>query len=323
MSAKPELILHIGRHKCGTSSLQRFLCANDRALEELGLHYTVLHRQPYAHHPVAHFYADSGSLDETAVAGFWNHLVDHPRSIVSSEAFQNIDPQRMVPHLKDFEVTIVAYFREPLDYLYSSYAQRVKAGNTAATFEEYAAHFYVPYHDFMAAWQAALPHATIKARLFDRAQFHAGDVRADFMKLAGLDETQLSALDYVSEDGNPSIGGPLLEFVRALVPHRVQFGEDWWEFYAAVQRLALEDPALRARPTVPRMVQQQIRDRHYEQNLRFERDFLPPEQHFSYEGFPEGSFKVGLLGNDAEEICKKLSRHKPVIAQLLKKYGVC
>ena len=322
MSARPELILHIGRHKCGTSSLQRFLCANDRALEGLGFHYPALHRQPYAHHPVAHHYADSGNLDGAATSEFWNHLAGYPRSIVSSEAFQNIDPQRLAPHLAAFTVTIVAYFREPLDYLYSSYAQRVKAGNTAASFEEYAAHFYVPYHDFMTAWQAAFPDATIKARLFDRTRFHAGDVRADFMKLAGLDETRLGELVYLSEDGNPSIGGPLLEFVRRLVPYRDQFGENWWELYAAVQRLALEDPAFRARPSVPQMIQQQIRDRHFEQNLGFERDFLPPDQRFSYAGFREGPFKVGLLRNDAEEICKKLSRHKPVIAPLLEKYGL-
>ena len=317
MEDRPELILHIGRHKCGTSSLQRFLSANDETLAAHGFHYPRAQRQPYAHHPVAHYYAGTGALPEQDVQEFWSALAAHPRSVVSSEAFQNIDPHRLAPHLSAFRVTLVAYFREPLDYLHSSYAQKVKAGNTDATLEDYAAHFYVPYHDFMRAWQEALPHAALKVRLFERQHLARADVRADFLILAGMPEAAMATFPFPDEDGNPSIGGSLLEYVRQLVPRRADFGEDWWELYAAVQELALSDPAYRVRPAMPMRLQEEIRARHFDQVERFERDFLPPDCKFSCRLFPEGRFITDVADDEARAIARQLCSIRPGLVHYL------
>lgn len=312
MSGRPKLVLHIGRHKCGTSSLQRFLSANGDALRAHGYHYPTAHRQPYAHHPVAHAYAGDAPAVDTAA--FWRDVASSPASIVSSEAFQNIDPSRLAPDLEAFDVTVVAYFREPLDYLLSSYAQKVKAGNTDVTLEDYAAHFHVPYHDFATAWQKALPQASFKAGLFERAHLARADVRHDFLIRCGLREAALDAFVYPDEDGNPSIGGDLLEVVRALVPHKAAFGSAWWQLYAAVQQLALADARHRERPPMPADVQQAVRQRHREQIAGFERDFLAQNLRFSERSFPVGPFRTGISQEGAEEIRKALIKAQPSLA---------
>jgi hypothetical protein len=312
MSGKPKLMLHIGRHKCGTSSLQRFLSANAGVLERHGISYPVLHRQPYAHHPVAHAYGGNG-VDTGA---FWQVVAASSAAIVSSEAFQNIDPASLAPDLDGFDVTILAYFREPLDYLLSSYAQKVKAGNTAATLEDYAAHFHVPYHDFAFAWQAAFPQANLRFRLFESAHLSGQDVRRDFLLQCGLAPAALDDFAFAAEDGNPSIGGDMLEFVRALVPDRAAWGENWWLLYEAVQRLALADARYRARPPMPAAMQDAVRQRHQVQVAGFERDFLPSGQRFTVKSFPEGPFCAGISREAAEEIRQALTMSQPSLEPL-------
>ncbi|WP_262689472.1 hypothetical protein [Kordiimonas aestuarii] len=320
MTDKPKLYLHIGRHKCGTSSLQRFLAKNTAALEGAGYYYPAHMRQPFAHHPVAHFYAGlyAGEPERPSqIERFWADVADHAVSVVSSEAFQNIDPARLEVALAPFDLTIIAYFREPLDYLISSYAQKVKAGNTAATLEDYAAGFYVPYHDFLSGWQAAFPSAGLRIRAFCRDTLLNADVRHDFLAQIDLPQAVRDTLTFVKEDGNPSIGGDLLEFARTLVPHKQELGEVWWQLYEAVQRVALEYPIYREKPAMPEQVQKAVRDRHAAQMRFFLRDFLPEWPTMAETRVPEGDFRDGLTMRAVNDVYGRVLKADPALKMSL------
>jgi hypothetical protein len=53
-----KLILHIGRHKCGTTSIQRALFGNREELARLGFFYPMPHKPEIAHHWVANALSD-------------------------------------------------------------------------------------------------------------------------------------------------------------------------------------------------------------------------------------------------------------------------
>ena len=97
-----KLILHIGRHKSGTTAIQRFLRKNGDFLTSNGFYYPQTGTRGAAHHEISEpmqrrytrqnkqFSPDSNPLlaqlrDEIAAA-------DQQKIILSSEAFQNCDP---------------------------------------------------------------------------------------------------------------------------------------------------------------------------------------------------------------------------------------
>ena len=212
----------------------------------------------------------------------------------------------MVPALAAFDLSVIIYVREPLDYLFSAYAQRVKAGNTDARLEQYAASFYVPYNDFVMAWQRAFPAARLCVRVFERAKLVRSDVRYDFLNLIGLPEESWHRLDIAQEDGNPSIGGDLLEFVRTLVPHKNTLGEAWWQLYAAVQTLALRHEAFRAKPAMPLEAQQLVRRRHHDQLVDFERNFLREGITLAIRDFPDENYRESITLADFDMILDQI-----------------
>ena len=214
----PEIFLHIGRHKSGTSSLQHFFASNAETLKRLGYHYPEAMRQGIAHHKLANFFSDkhlNSAEDTQEYQRFCQEIQQAEHVIISSEALQNLHPSQIKPHLQG-SVNIIVYIREQAEYAISSYAQAVQNQKITLSFKEYEAkRFNADYARFLAAWESTFGRDAITVKLYDRKEFAGGDVCLDFLSVLGLANTK-EQFCFSQQDRNPSIGGSLLEFKRRL-----------------------------------------------------------------------------------------------------------
>jgi hypothetical protein len=135
---KPNLILHIGSPKTGTSSIQKALINNKELLNEYGYHYLeCLRWHDGAHHELAFSIRDKsyGELSfclEDSLNKIETEVkeTEIDNIIISSEILfydTEKDIESFIKLKKLFRsITLVCYLREPFDYLESLYKQMIK-----------------------------------------------------------------------------------------------------------------------------------------------------------------------------------------------------
>ena len=215
-----RVILHIGRQKTGTSSIQHCLHRNIDLLSAVGILYPKHGRGGrVAHHDIAKALnpnLQQSQINPTQIAK--NILAERQKEediiIVSSEAFQNI---RDLANVKEFlaalspeTITIICYFREHLDFAISAYRQFVHAQKIYKPFRTYLAGRFESQKNLIENWKNL---GDVKLKWFDHQSLENDDVVVDFLKTAGLN------LKLPSLQSNPSIGGDLL-FLKLLYNYR-------------------------------------------------------------------------------------------------------
>jgi hypothetical protein len=211
-----KVILHIGRHKSGTSSLQGFLHTNSDILKEMGVLYPNTGRgKQVAHHRLASFLerpeCDSKEYQQLK-AQLKLEASNFDSIIISSEGFQNCkDLDGLRDFFGDYHLHVVVYFREILDYLQSAYAQSVQNTNESRDFELYAEQTKLNYQAFYNRWAEIAD--SISAHYFHRSALKNQDIIDDFLSISGLDlQKSKSEFKQLEGEANPSIGGNLLYF---------------------------------------------------------------------------------------------------------------
>ena len=234
-----RLILHIGRHKSGTSSLQHWLSNSRQQLSAQG----VLYPFSGSDNKIAHHFL-AGQLNTRKSAGeALNEILTGIKQeekgervlLISSEAFQNI---KETTRLKEFieelnikEVEVVCYVREHLDYAISAYRQMVHAKTTFQTFAEYCVRFR-DTKPFMSRWKDV---GNLQLAWYDRSLLVQGDVISDFCHRVGIKGQSDLPLEK-----NPSIGGNLLAYKLAANRAALKVGT-----YNSLSRLASVEPRFR------------------------------------------------------------------------------
>ena len=202
-------IVHVGRHKTGTTALQRSLAAASAELMQHGVLYPETGRCPFGHHDLADPIAEL--VSESSAAPLLYELRDEidskkPNSVlVSSEALQGVAPDRLAAVFPPKETTVVLYIREQVDYLISGYAQRVQATDLCVTFEEYADQHRnaVNYLPWLRRFERAFGRANMVVRVYDRDLLVGGSTLTDFVSALGLGELPIEKSSGV--DANPSL----------------------------------------------------------------------------------------------------------------------
>ncbi|RZJ86284.1 MAG: hypothetical protein EON88_24960 [Brevundimonas sp.] len=217
-----DIVLHIGRHKSGTTSIQQALAANADGLDAQGWRYVAAGRARDAHHPVAALFLPERK--RTFAAGYdlahVRNAVEQElgamrdrRAILSSEMFQSVSAPGSVASLIPPERShLIVYLREQYAYVQSAYAESVKIGQVATPFEDYLDLFTPKYERFLAGWKTDFGAARTTVAIYDRAALIRGDAVDDFCARVGIDNAGFTRV----ADANDSLGGALLEFRRRL-----------------------------------------------------------------------------------------------------------
>lgn len=210
-----KLVLHIGRHKSGTSALQLALHQNRELLESQGLLYPSAGSSgKTAHHDLAYALNPRLKRDDYAqvIQSIKNEIKEgHQTVVLSSEAFQNIqvvDRVRMlVDSLKPKQTEVVCYFREYVDYCIASYSQRIQAQPTFIPFQKLTKDMRgLSVSKFIERWGSI---GEFRMYWFDRSRLINLDIVDDFFSQIGFGSL-LKKLNKYPSNPNPSIGGNLL-----------------------------------------------------------------------------------------------------------------
>jgi hypothetical protein len=269
-----EFVLHIGRHKTGTSSLQKFLDMNRAALRERGFDYADEGRgRKIAHHELADVFArrvrakfkELSAEEKTKVSAVVDAVRATPVVLLSSEAFQNAEPQIVAQYFLRGRTKVVCYLREQAEYVISAYQQKVHATNHWLSLEESVQPLVVNYDAFLHSWENAFGRDALQVRCYDRHLLKDGDIVADFADLLGIHD--LSGFSIDRRDQNPSIGGALLELKRVLNAFN-DGAIDQRRMYKVMSSLAVSNEAWRRRPQLPAHRVEEIRESMRQSNQR-------------------------------------------------------
>lgn len=187
-------VLHVGTMKTGTSSIQKVLSDQGEPLAEAGWRYLGGPiRRPEALEAAL---AKAGPDESVIVVdeGWW-HFGSTGR----------VHLAEMAELLKDYEITVVVYFRRPDQYVEAWFSQGLKNGKGAALLDTFLSHPFVnrpterdpadgPYAGVNLRMLGRLnnltrtfPDARLVLRPYERKVLANGDVVTDFLKLLDLD----------------------------------------------------------------------------------------------------------------------------------------
>lgn len=293
-----KLILHAGRHKTGTTTLQDFLYGNSEFLLQHNYNYPRYGLKGSGHHRIgaALTRANIKSLGVDVVKALDDHrtnlhqVLDTHSSdlIISSEAFQNCDPRVVKDFFSDFDTEVVIYLREEMGYLISSYAQKVQASRYTGSIEEYfESTFKDNYGRFVSGWDREFGDK-LQLRVYERGELVGRDIVLDFMSgVLGFDQEKVAA-HYQKNNANPTLTRALLEYKRAVnrcAPLREEHAR---LFFHALSALARSEDS--GKLTLPQGLVDRMRHKYEESNTAiarkyFNRDrlFAPFEQNASAE----------------------------------------
>lgn len=290
-----RLFLHIGRHKCGTTSIQKTLYQNRAKLLESGFYYPETGIRVAAHHVIAEVLGEKNlSLGEGDRANLSQELKDEIQAtncrniIISSEGLQSCNPSvvhRFFQEFEDIEVVPVCYLREQAAYLRSSYLQKVHATNYTGSIEQfYQAGFATDYRIFLEKWKAVFK-TDFHIRLFDRASLIDGDAVTDFLiAILGLTREEITKLEILGDE-NPSLSREMLAF---KLEYNSRDLPNNGQIYFGLGKLSKEDGS---KYEIPLAITQDVRSQYSASNKWVEENFLSEGQQFSYPLYDEVSLE--------------------------------
>lgn len=306
-------ILHIGTEKTATTLLQDWLYANQTQLAAQRVYLSDNLEKTNNRLFPAYF---NSELDDWArqagirslegkarhFAGFEARLAeeirtasrDHDVFIITSEHLHSrIEQQGDIIRIRDFlhrhfaQVQVLCYFRNQAEMAVSLYSTALKLHSTSTldTFlarDVTPARYYYNFEQIAQNWAGAFGTENCRFRLYDRARFHGGDIRLDFLALAGI-ALDISRLDFSHASSNeslPALRGAAFRQINRFIPY-------WNESTGTIDRLNVRlKKALAALPSLKAgkfcaMREPEIFAAFTESNERFVQKFLPGEQGFT------------------------------------------
>jgi hypothetical protein len=131
-----RVIVHIGQHKTGTTSLQHWLSTNREALAADGVCYP---NATIGHGVGHHLLKDLALNPEEGSTEVLDDLVAEIRqasndsiTILSSERLATLHPAaflQLLDRLSEFDVSVLAVYRNPLSWCRSMWQEQIKQGN--------------------------------------------------------------------------------------------------------------------------------------------------------------------------------------------------
>ena len=214
---KFRIYLHIGRHKTGTTQIQRWLMKNREELKKNGYYYPETGMSPTSGQGglpwSIRFRGDHASLfrqlkEEVIECGCDN-------IIISSEAFlePGVWEDILFEYFADqiYDVRIIAYIRRQDEFFESAYNQAVKGAGRMCEPSQY--HCRLDHRDVLAGWMKQFGRNKFSIGVYAKPLFRNGDLIYDFCSRIGIDPQGFAIL---SSDANQSLSRRSIEFIRVI-----------------------------------------------------------------------------------------------------------
>ncbi len=227
MILKPNLILHIGMGKTGTTALQEAFWANRDVLARAGITYPDIGVDAGAHHKITPF------KPKVLAGNGWVYLKPENWApelaksgakliLMSSELIAWAEPEvaaRFCAALSaHFDLKICLYLRRQDNAIMAGYNQQIKAHNQSnpiASILERLIQNY-DYARIIQTWEAAVGTANMIVRPYERQQFPGGDLIADFITGVLKIEVPSDFKPLPKENINPKFSHVALEYKRLI-----------------------------------------------------------------------------------------------------------
>lgn len=327
-----RVILHIGTHKTGTTSIQEFCQGNRSHLASAGIDYPqtylVPSRRYFGHHCLPWQLLGQGPDRRPWPDGLDDPLGDLRERVerddaaavlLSSENFCRLGSdgvERLRDALAGVRVDVMLYLRRQDLYLQSLYQTAVLHSGFEGDITSLAGSVELDYGPLVERWSDAFGADRLHLAAFEPAQLAGGDIVVDFhRRVAGLGLPQWPALEALARPAERFNQGYPLEYVEALRWLRQTAHDPGLE--QAMQRLAR---ALYSAPGYPlgflsAADAQALCARHQASNDLIARERLGRDRLFlsSPEHAPKAAGGRGPLGADAlrallERACASLER---------------
>ncbi len=195
-----HVLVHIGPHKTGTTSIQKAFLAQREALREAGVLYAAPRLMPeralaaafsaesFFRHPHMrqHFAgtAEGRAWGERCWVEFEGEVAtDRPQlAIISSEHIASVpEPARLIDRLRRSfsRITVVAYVRDPVDLYQSLLQQNIRGGKCLRALPTPMEYRY-PYDRLLRRFADLVGAENLVVRNFARENLRGGDVVTDF-----------------------------------------------------------------------------------------------------------------------------------------------
>jgi len=207
------IILHIGYNKTGTTAIQNIFFDNTKILEKHGIFYPARcrgKRKSPAHHALAESllfqvgmplpsFVKPKLYSQYPPDYYWQLLhkelaeTNCETVFISSEAFSRLRGNReqmefVKKQFEGYQVKILVYLRDQVEYFESAYNQAVKRNGETRTMDEMmkSGWLSMDYFDEMEQWATVFGAENIIVCIFDRSRFPDGSIVKDVLTGLGL-----------------------------------------------------------------------------------------------------------------------------------------
>ncbi|MGK7866810.1 hypothetical protein [Falsiroseomonas sp. E2-1-a20] len=220
------LVIHIGSHKAGSSSIQAFLREQAETLRRHGVLYPRAGRgDGMAHHQLASGLRQGKAAQDQ---GKWKQIQDlraratsDQRLILSSEGFETLSTAA-VAQLQQLvgsgPTTILFYVRDVGEAVVAAYSQRSKSGSNTDDFDRFFEHsariLAVRRVEVVRRWVSVFGADNVRVRTIEPSCLVAGDLTEDVLSVLGCSLATLGATPAPRQNVSP--GWKLNETLRWL-----------------------------------------------------------------------------------------------------------
>jgi hypothetical protein len=232
MTRLPRLLLHIGMHKTGSTSLQRFFARNRTVLGFMGIHYPkaydaggkLLPKHNDIFQAISHekdFGASHPDLGSSAarIERLARQMESHRITILSAEGFSGESPafsEAFAPLRDRFDIRVICFLRRQDDWVQSFYKQMVgsRAVREPRSFGDFLAaestRSHLDYPQLLDWWAAAVGEQAIRVEIYNPTT----RVLPTFLNACGLPKS-LAWLPFSRGNHNPGLPSGYIERIRA------------------------------------------------------------------------------------------------------------
>ncbi len=316
------IIIHIGREKTGTTSLQNFFALNYDKLLKYDIFYPTDENKKYTHwkqhitlvpsitkKKIFNLSEDINYVNGEALTEFVEDIkkVKQNNILISSEFFIHVDTPELVKYLKNklngYHVKIVVYIRRQDDFYLSTRQESLKIGRPFRDSVHRAKKYqYANYYERLNNWAQVFGNENLIVRIFEKEQMYKNNLYADFLKILGI---EFDNTFIIPQRLNESISLEKALFLQRLSKYLVPYNDESNNkrfFHQEIRNSIIKEDFLKdgvVKDFFTYEERKEIMDYFEEENKRIVHDFIGIEN--------ETLFKEPISSEYSHTKCKQMN----------------